>query len=604
MGRMRSIAKKRATKAHLSLPSSQSNATLNRAGGVAFDITNPAVKLITMCGGSFFMEPRYYNADSCVPKRDPKGKFGKLEQRIQIAKNKALSGSKVLKVENCSELNDVSMEVLAAAWDVLNSEFPSDLLKIANWLRNAMNIRLTPQVLLVLASQHPNGQPFVREYTPKIVVRPDEVKTCILMHRFFFGMKSLKNCLYRGLADALHKFGERGLIKYEGKDFPSWKDVLFMVHRSKDYPLTKPVAEYFMFGKADEQNTPVAYKRKLLAKCKEFNAEAKKLVTESFANWEVVLSQFGQADGNKKRVWEYLIDQNLVGYMALMRNLRNLLEAGVGDKAIQKVYDKLSDPQEIARCRQLPFRFAMAREVLDPIARNSWYDDDRHSPVAGSTAHRNKLVEALENAADEAVVNVPQLPGLTVVFADNSGSMDQKVSEKSKVSCAMASNVLAGIVAKRSSDARICAFGTDVAEVRWTKRTRVMEFVQKISEADTKGCSTNGYRCAQWLMSEKIKADRVILLSDMQCWDTRGGGWGRNYDSLADEWFKYKKTNENCWLHCVNVNGYGDSVVDEKSDKVNLVGAFSEKIINMLLVTEGVDVGEALPSLEQIRAEW
>jgi len=609
MGRMKKLAKNKAKTARL--PSEQTNATVNRAGGVSFDITVPAIKLMTMTGGSFFMEPRYYDADKCVPKREAGGKLGKLQERLKLAKNKSLEGSKALKESNVNELDELSREVMATAWDVLNSDNPSDLLKIAHWLRREMNIRMTPQVLLVLASQHPNGKPFVREYTPKIIARPDEIKTVILMHRFFFGMKNLKNCLRYGLSDAMAKMGERGLIKYEGKDFPSWKDVLFMVAHAKDYPLSKPVAEYFMFGKVSDE-APIASARKQLAGCKKLGTKAKNLISTSFANWEVVLSQFGQTAESKKEVWEYLIKENLVGYMAMMRNLRNVLQAGVGGDTVKRIHDKLSDPEQVKRSRQLPFRFAMAAKVLGAdygITDRWYYDRDvSNQKFECNEKHRSIIQDALENAADEAVINVPELPGVTAVFADNSGSMSQMVSEKSKVSCALAANMLGGIVAKRSANARVCAFGTDVKEVNYTKRTRVLEFVGKLAKAETNGCSTNTHRCAQWLMKNGIAADRVIILSDMQCWDSRSAGsrrglWGYSDQSFADEWFKYKKSNKDTWLHCVNLNGYGDSMVDDKSDKVNLVGAFSEKIISMLLVTEGV-MTDAVPTLEQLREKW
>jgi len=102
----------------------------------------------------------------------------------------------------------------------------------------------------------------------------------------------------------------------------------------------------------------------------------------------------------------------------------------------------------------------------------------------------------------------------------------------------------------------------------------------------------------QWLSKQDVKPDRVILVSDMQCWND---GYCRG--NFADEWYRYKKHYKNTWLHSVNVNGYGDSVVMESDDKVNLVGAFSEKIMHMLLTTEGA-WQDAVPTVEQIRENW
>ena len=191
---------------------------------------------------------------------------------------------------------------------------------------------------------------------------------------------------------------------------------------------------------------------------------------------------------------------------------------------------------------------------------------------------------------------------MTVVFADNSGSMGSPVSGRSQVTAAMAANVLCGMVARRSQDARVCAFATDVAEVNFTKRTQVLDFVSKLTNADTKGWSTNTHRCVEWMTRNKISPDRVIVLSDMQCWND---GYGYGNENFANAWSKFKRGNKDCWLHSVNLLGYGDSMTQEQTskEKVNLVGGFSEKILNHLLVTEGVE-SEAIPTLDQIREKF
>lgn len=129
--------------------------------------------------------------------------MNRLQERLKLVNDK-LQG-----FANCEELDDVAQEVMACAVDIANGNTPEDLLIVAHWLRTDMNIRMTPQVLLVLASRLDATKQFVRKYAPSIVIRPDEVKTCLLLHRFFFGSKTIKNCLAMGLADATAKFGER-----------------------------------------------------------------------------------------------------------------------------------------------------------------------------------------------------------------------------------------------------------------------------------------------------------------------------------------------------------------------------------------------------------
>jgi hypothetical protein len=228
---------------------------------VAFEINDPALKLVTMTGGSFFAEPKFYSADSCIPHRGQGGKFDKLAERITINDNK-LAG-----IVTCDELDNVAREVIATATDVANGKCPEDILVIANWLRNEMNIRLTPQVLLVLASRFEGSKSLVRKYAPHIIQRPDDVKSALLTHRYLFGLKSLSNGLALGLSDAVSKFGERGLMKYDSSDFPKWKDVLCWLPRKDGWPLSSEVAKYFITGEVvDQSKTPIIAARKELAK--------------------------------------------------------------------------------------------------------------------------------------------------------------------------------------------------------------------------------------------------------------------------------------------------------------------------------------------------
>ena len=580
MSTFKSVVKKKVAKGRL--PSNSPEASVNRAGGVAFEIKDAALKLVTMTGGAFFAEPRFYNAEACVPKRGKGGKFDKLVERLELVDNK-LKG-----FVSCEELNDVAREVIATAVDVAKGGNPEDLLAIANWLRNEMNIRLTPQVLLVLASRMENTKSLVRKYAPYIVKRPDEVKTCLMIHRFLFGLKSLSNGLNLGLGDAVSKFGERGLMKYDSSDFPKWKDVLCWIRRKAGWPLKPEVAKYFITGDvADADKTPVIAARKELATVKKFSVKAKKLAKDSFVNWEVLLSQFKD---DKKEVWEFLIEEGLVGYMALMRNLRNILEAKVSRDVIKKVSAKISSKEEVVKSKQLPFRFLSALKALQEMKGEC------------DTADLNELSSAIELASNEACANIPVLPGITAIFADNSGSMSTPVSAKSQLTCKDAANVLCGIVAKTCEHPYVFAFGTDVGEVRYTKNDTVLGIANKVSKTEIGGYSTNGHRCIDWLIGRKLVPDRVIFLSDMQMWND--GGYGMEGGSVASAWAKFvQRGGKNSWIHCIHLNGYGDGVVD-KGTKVNQVAGFSEKVFTMLLQTEGVIGGEAIPTVEQIRSKW
>ena len=119
----------RAKSASARLPSNASNVTVNRAGGVAFEINDQSSKLITMTGGAFFAEPKFYDAEQCVPKRIANGALSKLAERLNIVEGR-LKG-----FVSCEELNETAREVVSTAIAVASGQNPEDILAIANWLR-------------------------------------------------------------------------------------------------------------------------------------------------------------------------------------------------------------------------------------------------------------------------------------------------------------------------------------------------------------------------------------------------------------------------------------------------------------------------------------
>jgi WD40 repeat protein len=73
-------------------------------------------------------------------------------------------------------------------------------------------------------------------------------------------------------------------------------------------------------------------------------------------SWETRLSK----EGNTGKVWDSLIAARAVGYMALLRNLRNILTRTCSAATHRLVLEKLADEQQIALSQQLPYRFYSA----------------------------------------------------------------------------------------------------------------------------------------------------------------------------------------------------------------------------------------------------
>ena len=144
-----------------------------------------------------------------------------------------------------------------------------------------------------------------------------------------------------------------------------------------------------------------------------------------------------------KAAWEAVIPS--MGAMALVRNLRNFDEAGVSDEVAAQVAAKISDPAEVARSRQFPFRYLAAYQ---------------HAPSL-------RWSYPLEQALGHSLANVPALPGRTLVLVDRSGSMFySRLSDRSELNRADAAAIFGTALALRAADADLVEFGTSSNRMR------------------------------------------------------------------------------------------------------------------------------------------
>ncbi|RFS83990.1 TROVE domain-containing protein [Actinomadura spongiicola] len=206
-----------------------------------------------------------------------------------------------------------------------------------------------------------------------------------------------------------------------------------------------------------------------------------------------------------RRAWEAMIPT--MGYMAVLRNLRNFDEAGVSDAVAEQVAARLADPEEVARSRQFPFRFFSAYLAAPSL----------------------RWGHALDKALTAATANVPEFEGRTLVLADTSASMTgMGVSERSKMNYAQMAALFGVTLAARGNRVDLHGFATgtfrhDVRRGASVLR-EVERFVGRIGEVG------QGTQIADSVRATYAGHDRVIILSDMQ---TFGGGWAGNVTDAA-----------------------------------------------------------------------
>lgn len=250
----------------------------------------------------------------------------------------------------------------------------------------------------------------------------------------------------RGIADAVQRlYTEHALLKY---DTPShavrFGDVLDLVHPAAGTPGQGALFQYALDrrhgrGNAHADGLPMisanAILRGQVARGGYGNLVNPDALKDAGMTWEDALSLAGSRV-DKRTLWEALIPS--MGYMALLRNLRNFDEADVSDTAAMRVAAKLADPGQVQRSRQFPMRFLSAYRAA-PSLRWSW---------------------PLEQAIDHSMANIPELSGRTLILVDTSTSMNSVFSKDGTLMRWDAAVVFGAALARRCADADLVSFSS------------------------------------------------------------------------------------------------------------------------------------------------
>jgi hypothetical protein len=308
---------------------------------------------------------------------------------------------------------------------------PGWVARFVPYLRDELNMRSASVVMaaeyaLILrkAPDEIRAQaPSVRGVIAAALSRPDEPGEFIAYWKMATGRTTLPGGVQRGVADAVMAlFNERAALKYDGSDRTiRLGDVLELVHPKARDAWQGDLFAYLL----DRRHNPAEVRASLeqlpmIRARQELDAippvgrrtwlsspDAGSALKAAGMTWESLSGWLGGP--MNKAAWEAVIPS--MGLMASIRNLRNFDQAGVSDSAIAPILAKLSDPEEVAKSRQLPFRFLSAYRAAPSL----------------------RWGHALEQALTASIANIPVLPGRTLVLVDTSSSMHAPFSKDGAV---------------------------------------------------------------------------------------------------------------------------------------------------------------------------
>lgn len=326
---------------------------------------------------------------------------------------------------------------------------PKELSKLAEEARSTFNLRHVPLLMLTVLARTGSGSGLVSDTIAKTIQRADELSEFVALY-WRNGKTPLSAQVKKGLAKAFVKFDEYQLAKYDRQNVVRLRDVLFLCHAK---PRTSAQEELW-----------------------------KRLVSNALAapdTWEVSLS----AGADKKATWERLLSENRLGYLALLRNLRNMVEVGVDTDLIESAVLARRGAERV-----LPFRFTAAARACP-----------RMEPV-------------LDKALIASLDAVEPLSGNTLVLVDVSRSMISPLSFRSDLTRMDAAATLASIIPGKVTTV---TFSSRTVEVPPRKG---MAGVDAIINSQYHGSTR--LSDAMHIVNE-MSHDRLIVITDEQSTDYR-----------------------------------------------------------------------------------
>ncbi|WP_136439960.1 vWA domain-containing protein [Pacificoceanicola onchidii] len=241
-------------------------------------------------------------------------------------------------------------------------------------------------------------------------------------------------------------------------------------------------------------------------------------------------------------------------------------------KNVDHVAAKLRDPEAIRKARAFPYQLMVAAQHVSP-----------EMPEA--------IVDALHEAMEIAVQNVPKVAGQVVVCPDVSGSMmwpvtGYRAGASSKVRHVDVAALVAAAFQRVNRGCTVLPFEVGVRDLRLRKQDSILTNAERL--AALAGGGTNCSAPLKWLNERGRAPDLVVFVSDNQSWVDAGNG--RQGTAMMREWELIKRRNPKARLVCIDIAPYGTAQVRTRADVLN-VGGFSDVVFDQIAAFASGETG-------------
>lgn len=389
---------------------------------------------------------------------------------------------------------------------------PRFVAKAALYARHQHGMRSVSHLVAGELAKSVKGARWSKSFFDQIVRRPDDAMETLGYYLAVYG-RPVPNSLKKGLGAALARFDEHQLAKYR-REHGVFKlvDAVNLVR-----PKATPALSKLVRGELAPAQT-----------------------------WETKLTQAGdaetaeQAAAAKSQAWAELVRERKLGYLALLRNVRNILTHA--PEVVEELGQQLADERAVRKSLVFPFQFLSAVDVLKQ----------------GNLPGASRVMDALNEAIDHSLANVPKFEGSTLVALDSSGSM---VGRPQMIGSLFAATLV------KATGADLMLFSDDARYVTLNRRDTTLTAAQSIPFI------SGGTNFNAIFQRANRAYDRIVILSDMQGWI----GGGAPVQPFADYQKRYSVAPR---VFSFDLKGYG--TMQFPQERVYCLAGWSDRVFEIM----------------------
>lgn len=446
---------------------------------------------------------------------------------------------------------------LATVLELCAKNEPEFIAQVALFARSKGYMKDMPALLCAVLSVRSPG--LLAEIFDRVIDSPKMLRNFVqIMRSGVVGRKSLGTLPKRLILQWLEARTDEQLFSGSVGNDPSLADVIKMVH-PKPKSTSREAHYAYLIGRTfNEEALPEIVKQYEAFKR---NTNPGKVATPD------VPFQMLTALPLTKKDWQQ-IARNASWTMTRM-NLNTFVRQGVFENKdlIGVVANRLKNASLIEKAKVFPYQLLTAwMSVTDEVPR--------------------PIKDALQDAMEIAIRNVPQINGQVYVFPDISGSMQSPVTghrtgSTTATKCIDVAALVAAAIMRSNPDTEVVPFSDRVTPCKLNPRDSVMTNAEKLMKLPSGG--TNCSLPLKHLNDTKAKGDLIVYVSDNESWidSNRHAYYAGQATETMKQWMAFKQRNPQAKMICIDIQPNGTTQAKESADIIN-VGGFSDHVFQLI----------------------